>query len=293
MMPASFAAPACLAARAISRRLGVAVVLWLAAAIAGGPSASAAERYITLASTTSTENSGLFAHLLPMFSAATGIAVRVIAQGTGKAIETARRGDADVLLVHHAASERIFVAEGYGVERLPIMYNDFVLVGPRADPAAIRAEPDIAHALERVADSGATFVSRGDDSGTHKTERALWAATTVDVEAVSGSWYREAGAGMGAVLNLASALDAYTLSDRATWLAFQNQGELVILVEGDARLFNQYSVILVDPAVHPHVAAADGQVFVDWLRSATGQAAIDAYERGGEQLFFANYGKAS
>jgi tungstate transport system substrate-binding protein len=275
----------------LAASFGVLAII-VATALVAGP-ALAQDRHIILASTTSTENSGLLAHLLPIFTARTGIEVRVIALGTGKAIETARRGDADVLMVHHPPSERAFVAEGHGVERVPIMYNDFVLVGPRADPAGVRGLSDVAAALARIAEAEAVFVSRGDESGTHRAERALWAQRGIDVDAASGDWYREAGAGMGAVLNLASALDAYTLSDRATWLAFQNKGQLDILVEGDPRLFNQYSVILVNPERHPHVAAADGQALVDWLRSPEGQAAIDAYQRDGQQLFFANYGESS
>ena len=250
--------------------------------------AQANEHFITLASTTSTENSGLFAHLLPRFTQATGIEVRVIAVGTGQALRIARNGDADVLLVHHRASEEKFVAEGYGVKRHDVMYNDFVLVGPRADPAGLRGLTDAVAALARVAAARAPFASRGDDSGTHKKERDLWAAAGVDPLEASGTWYRETGSGMGATLNAAAGMGAYALSDRATWLAFQNKGDLEVLVEGDTRLFNPYGVILVNPAKHPYVKAEAGQAFIDWLVSEPGQAAIAAYRLDGRQLFFPN-----
>ncbi len=248
--------------------------------------AQASEHFITLASTTSTENSGLFAHLLPQFTHATGIGVRVVAVGTGQALRIARNGDADVLLVHHRASEEKFVAEGYGVQRHDVMYNDFVLVGPGSDPAGLRGRTDAARALARIAGARALFASRGDDSGTHKKERDLWAAAGIDPLEASGTWYRETGSGMGATLNAAAGMDAYALADRATWLAFQNKGHLEVLVEGDTRLFNPYGVILVDPAKHPHVKAKDGQAFIDWLVSEAGQAAIAAYRLDGRQLFF-------
>ncbi len=243
---------------------------------------------ITLASTTSTENSGLFAHLLPQFTQCSGIAVRVVAVGTGQALRIARNGDADVLLVHHRPSEEAFVAEGYGLRRHDVMYNDFVLVGPRADPAALRGLDDAAAALARVAATRAPFASRGDDSGTHKKELDLWTAAGLDPSAASGTWYRETGSGMGATLNAAAGMGAYALSDRATWLAFANKGDLEVLVEGDERLFNPYGVILVNPARHPHVHAREAQVFIDWLVSDQGQAAIAAYRLDGRQLFFPN-----
>jgi tungstate transport system substrate-binding protein len=264
------------------RNLSVALLLGLALA---GP-AGAAERFITLASTTSTENSGLFGHILPRFTAETGIAVRVVAVGTGQAIRIARNGDADVLLVHHRPSEERFVAEGHGVGRRDIMHNDFVLVGPKADPAGVRGLAEAPAALARIAAAAAAFVSRGDDSGTHKKELGLWAGAGIDPTAASGAWYREAGAGMGATLNTAAAMGAYALSDRATWSSFANKGELAVLVEGDARLFNPYGVILVNPARHPHVKAADGRAFIDWLTSAAGRGAIESFRLGGKQLFF-------
>ncbi len=268
---------------------------WLlcAAAVPIAGTAAAADRFITVASTTSTENSGLFGHILPLFRARTGIQVRVVAVGTGQAIRLARNGDADVLLVHHRPSEERFVAEGYGVERFDLMYNDFVIVGPKADPAGIRGMTDAPAALDKVAAARAPFASRGDDSGTHKKELSLWRAAGVDVAAASGSWYRETGSGMGATLNAAAAMDAYALADRATWLAFKNKAGLALLVEGDPRLFNQYGVILVNPARHPHVKQADGQAFIDWLLSADGQRAIADFKLDGRQLFFPNAGQPS
>ena len=253
--------------------------------------ALAGERFITVASTTSTENSGLFRHLLPMFTEATGIAVRVVAVGTGQAIRIARNGDADVLLVHHRPSEEAFVAEGYGVARHAVMFNDFVLVGPAHDPANVRGLRDSAVALKRIIETESPFASRGDDSGTHKKEIGLWAAAGVDVAAHSGGWYRETGSGMGATLNTASAMDAYALTDRGTWISFANKGDLEILVEGDTRLHNPYGVILVDPDRHPHVKARDGQAFIDWLVSERGQSAIANYRVAGQPLFFPSAGK--
>ena len=246
------------------------------------------QRFITLASTTSTENSGFFQAILPRFEQATGIAVRVVAVGTGQAIRMAQRGDADLLLVHHKPSEEQFVAAGFGVERHEVMYNDFVLVGPQDDPAGIGGGSDAVDALARIAAQRAVFVSRGDDSGTHKRELALWRAAGIDVGAASGTWYRESGAGMGTTLNIASGMDTYTLTDRGTWLNFSNKGGLVVLVEGDRRLFNPYGVILVNPARHPHVKAADGQAFIDWLLSPVGQGAIAAYRIDGQPVFFPN-----
>ena len=250
------------------------------------------QRFITLASTTSTENSGFFQAILPRFEQATGIAVRVVAVGTGQAIRMAQRGDADLLLVHHKPSEEQFVAAGFGVERHEVMYNDFVLVGPQDDPAGIGGGSDAVDALARIAAQRAVFVSRGDDSGTHKRELALWRAAGIDVGAASGTWYRESGAGMGTTLNIASGMDTYTLTDRGTWLNFSNKGGLVVLVEGDRRLFNPYGVILVNPARHPHVKAADGQAFIDWLLSPAGQGAIAAYRIDGQPVFFPNAGGA-
>ena len=260
--------------------------------LAAGFEARAEERYITLASTTSTENSGLFAHLLPRFTEASGIEVRVVAVGTGQAIKLAKNGDADVLFVHHKPSEEKFVTDGFGVERFDVMYNDFVLVGPAGDPAGIAGLDEAPAALARIAAAEAPFASRGDDSGTHKKELGLWRAAGVDVAAASGTWYRETGAGMGATLNTASGMDAYALTDRATWLKFANKGDLAILVEGDPRLFNQYGVILVSPERHPHVKSAEGEAFISWLTSAAGQAAIGAYRIDGAQAFFPNARKA-
>jgi len=250
--------------------------------------AVAAERFITVASTTSTENSGLFGYILPQFQQATGIAVRVVAVGTGQAMKNAERGDADVLFVHHQPSEEQFVAQGFGVERRDVMYNDFVLVGPQTDPARIQGMMDVVAALAQIAATPAPFVSRGDDSGTHKLELSLWEAAGIDVKKASGSWYREVGAGMGATLNAVTGLDGYTISDRGTWISFQNKRKLAMLVAGDPRLFNQYGVILVNPAKHAHVKAKDGQAFIDWLTSDQGQQAIADFRIEGQQLFFPN-----
>jgi tungstate transport system substrate-binding protein len=250
--------------------------------------ASAAERFITVASTTSTQDSGLFGHLLPLFTAKTGIEVRVVAVGTGQAIKLAENGDADVLLVHARKAEEDFVAAGFGVKRFDVMYNDFVVVGPAADPAGVAGSSDIVGSLQAIAGQQAIFLSRGDDSGTHKAELKLWEKAGIDVKAASGTWYRETGSGMGATLNTAAAMPAYTLADRATWLAFENKADLAIAVQGDKLLFNQYGVTLVNPAKHPHVKAEDGQAFVDWLISPEGQAAIAGYAIDGQQLFFPN-----
>lgn len=272
----------------VLRRWIVAFAALAASAVLAGVSSAdpAPERYITVASTTSTENSGLFGHLLPIFLAKTGIAVRVVALGTGQALDVARRGDADVVFVHDKAAEEKFLAEGFGVARQDVMYNDFVLVGPQADPAKVAGSKDVAAALKRIQSAQAPFVSRGDRSGTHAAELRLWADAGVDLGASKGPWYRETGSGMGAALNTASAMDAYVLSDRGTWLAFTNRGSLSILVEGDERLFNQYGVMLVNPARHPHVKRADAQALIDWLVSAEGQAAIAAFRINGEQAFF-------
>ena len=260
--------------------------LVLAALLLVQHSPRAEERFITVASTTSTENSGLFAHILPLFERATGIKVRVVAVGTGQAIRLAQRGDADVLLVHHRASEEEFVRDGFGVQRIEVMYNDFVLVGPCADPARTKGLTDVVAALRRVAETRATFVSRGDDSGTHKLEEALWRASNIDARAASGTWYRQTGSGMGATLNIANGLGAYTLADRATWISFGNKSDLCLLAEGDPRLFNVYGVILVNPSRHPHVKAEDGQAFIDWLTSVEGQRAIAGFLIDGQPVFF-------
>lgn len=254
----------------------------------GATPTSAADPFITVASTTSTENSGLFQHLLPAFQEETGIEVRVVAVGTGQAIDLARRGDADVLFVHHKPSEEAFVAEGFGVARHDVMYNDFVIVGPASDPAGVNGMTSAADALKRIAEDEALFASRGDDSGTHKMELALWKAAGIDVVAASGTWYRETGSGMGATLNTASGLGAYALTDRATWLGFENKGDLAIVVEGDPKLFNQYGIIVVNPRKFPHIKAEAGQRFVDWVVGATGQKAIADFKIDGQQLFFPN-----
>ncbi len=247
------------------------------------------ERFIVVASTTSTQDSGLFDYLLPLFTQKTGIEVRVVAKGTGQAIDLARKGDADVLFVHDKKSEEQFVADGFGVKRFEVMYNDFIIVGPRADPAGIKGMAEAPAALAKIAAAAAPFASRGDDSGTHKAELRLWTEAGVDVKVASGSWYRETGSGMGPTLNTAAAMGAYALADRGTWLAFKNKGDLQILVEGDKRLFNQYGIMLVNPAKFPHVKAADGQAFVDWVISPEGQQAIANYKIGGQQLFFPNH----
>ena len=249
--------------------------------------ANAEDRFITVASTTSTEQSGLFAHLLPAFEKASGIKVRVIAQGTGQALATGQRGDADVLFVHNRVAEEKFVADGYGVKRLEVMYNDFIVIGPKSDPAKA-AGKDILEGLKKIAAARAPFVSRGDKSGTHAAELRYWKAAGIDIDKAKGPWYRDTGSGMGPALNTAASMNAYILADRGTWLNFKNRADLGILVEGDSRLFNQYGVILVNPAKHPHVKQADGQKFIDWLVSVEGQQAIAGYKIGGEQLFFPN-----
>lgn len=248
-------------------------------------SSSAWAQFIVMASTTSTEQSGLFAHLLPAFKAASGIDVKVVALGTGQALDTGRRGDADVLFVHDTVAEEKFVAEGYGVKRLPVMYNDFVLIGPAADPAGVKGK-DVVDALKQLATQNASFVSRGDKSGTHAAELRYWKAA--GVEESKGSGYKACGCGMGPALNIAASSGAYILADRGTWLNFKNRADLQILVEGDQRLFNQYGVIVVNPAKHPHVKFAEAQRFVDWVVSPAGQQTIASYRIGGEQLFFPN-----
>jgi len=242
--------------------------------------------FLVLASTTSTENSGLFDYILPEFTRDSGIQVRVVAVGTGQAIRLASSGDADVLLVHHRPSEDTFVAQGLGVRRYPVMHNDFVLVGPAADPASVIGQADMLQAMQAIAGSESLFASRGDDSGTHKKELSLWAEAGVDPVVDSGTWYRETGSGMGATLNTAVAMGAYVLSDRATWASFGNKGELKVVLEGDARLFNPYGVILVNPERFPHVRASLGQAFIDWLVSARGQALIAGYVIDGAPVFF-------
>jgi tungstate transport system substrate-binding protein len=267
-----------------SRRPFLALAILLGIASVGTPS-SAEDRSIVVASTTSTQDSGLFGHLLPIFKAKTGIDVKVIAQGTGQALDTARRGDADVVFVHAKPQEERFVADGFGVKRFDVMYNDFVLIGPKSDPAGVKGK-DIVTALKAIEAKGAPFVSRGDRSGTHAAELALWIVAGIDIASAKGAWYREIGQGMGAALNTASAMNAYVLSDRGTWISFKNRSDLDVVVEGDKRLFNQYGVMLVNPEKHPSVKKELGQAFVDWLISPEGQAAIAGYKIDGQQLFF-------
>jgi tungstate transport system substrate-binding protein len=261
---------------------------FLAAALCFSFAVHAQQRFITVASTTSTEQSGLFKHLLPLFEKKTGIQVRVVALGTGQALDIGRRGDADVVFVHARPLEEKFVADGFGVERFDVMYNDFVLVGPKSDPAKVAGGKDVIEALRRIRTSQSPFASRGDNSGTHFAELEMWKAAGIDIVREKGTWYRETGSGMGPTLNTASAMNAYALSDRGTWLSFKNRGDLAIAVQGDRRLFNQYGVILVNPAKQPHVKKEMGQAFIDWLISDEGQDAIAAYKIGGEQLFFPN-----
>ena len=256
-------------------------------ALATAPAAFA-QKFITVASTTSTEQSGLFRHLLPIFEKKTGVDVRVVALGTGQALDLARRGDADVVFVHARAAEEKFVAEGHGVKRIPVMYNDFVLIGPKSDPVKIRGGKDVVAALKKIKGASAPFVSRGDRSGTHMAELALWKTGGIDIGREKAAWYRDTGQGMGPALNTASSMNAYLLADRATWLSFRNRGGLAVLVEGDKRLFNQYGVILVNPARHANVKRAEAQAFIDWMVSAEGQKAIAEYRIGGEQLFYPN-----
>jgi len=265
-------------------------LLALLAVILLAPVALAQEKSIVVASTTSTQDSGLFGHILPLFKAKTGIDVKVIALGTGQALDTARRGDADVVFVHAKSAEEKFLAQGFGMKRYPVMYNDFILIGPKNDPAGIKGMKDITTALKTLKDKSATFISRGDKSGTHIAEINLWKLAGVDIAADKGPWYKEIGQGMGAALNAASASDAYVLSDRGTWLAFKNKGDLVIAVEGDKRLFNQYGVMLVNPQKHPYVKKELGQEFIDWLISPEGQRAIADYKINGEQLFYPSAG---
>ena len=272
--------------------LGVTVflrnVLIGAAAMSLAAGTVAQERFITVASTTSTEQSGLFKHLLPVFEKKAGVPVRVVALGTGQALDMARRGDADVVFVHAKSAEEKFLAEGLGVKRYPVMYNDFILAGPKSDAAKVVGGKDILAALNRIKAAGAAFVSRGDRSGTHMAELDLWKLANVDISGDKGPWYRDTGQGMGPALNTAASMNAFILADRGTWISFRNRGELAILVEGDQRLFNQYGVMLVNPAKHAHVKKDFGQAFIDWVVSPEGQKAISDYRIGGEQLFFPN-----
>ena len=265
-------------------------IFFTAILICAGLVAHAQERFITIASTTSTEQSGLFGYLLPIYEKQTGIKVRVVALGTGQALDVARRGDCDVVFVHAKAAEEQFLAEGHGVKRYAVMYNDFVLIGPKSDPARIGGGKDIVVALKKVEAAKAPFVSRGDRSGTHLAELALWQAADIDIDRAKGPWYRDTGQGMGPALNTAASMSAYILSDRGTWLAFRNRGDLAILVEGDKRLFNQYGVMLVNPDKHPNVKKELGQQFIDWITSPAGQKAIADYGINGEQLFYPDAG---
>jgi tungstate transport system substrate-binding protein len=264
--------------------------LAIAAVLAGTSIASAQDKSIAVSSTTSTQDSGLFGHILPLFKAKTGIEVKVISQGTGQALDTGRRGDADVVFVHAKSAEEKFLAEGFGVKRFPVMYNDFVIIGPKSDPAGIKGTKDVGAALKTIMAKGTPFISRGDKSGTHIAEINLWKAVGIDIGKDKGPWYKSIGQGMGAALNTAAASNAYVMSDRGTWISFKNKSDLVIAVEGDKRLFNQYGVMLVNPAKHPAVKKELGQAFIDWLISPEGQKAIADYKINGEQLFYPNAG---
>ncbi|MFN4278531.1 MAG: extracellular solute-binding protein [Ferrovibrio sp.] len=245
--------------------------------------------FIVVASTTSTEQSGLFGHILPIFTKKTGIEVRVVAQGTGQALKTGEKGDADVVFVHDPVAEKKFVDAGFGVDHRLVMYNDFVIVGPKSDPAKVKGTRNVVEAYKKIAAAKAPFASRGDSSGTHAAELRIWKEAGIDVKTAGEGWYRETGSGMGPTLNTASAMNAYAFTDRGTWLNFKNRGDLLIAVEGDVKLFNQYGVMLVNPAKHAHVKVTEGKAFIDWLTSKEGQDAIAAYKIGGEQLFFPNY----
>jgi tungstate transport system substrate-binding protein len=258
-----------------------------AVVLAGSSAALAQDKSIVVSSTTSTQDSGLFGYLLPLFKAKSGIDVKVVAQGTGQALDTGRRGDADVVFVHAKSAEEKFLAEGFSLKRYPVMFNDFIVVGPNSDPAGVKGK-DVVAALKAIHDKAAPFISRGDRSGTHIAELNLWKAAGIDIANDKGPWYKDIGQGMGATLNTASASNAYALTDRGTWLSFKNRGDLAIVVEGDKRLFNQYGVMLVNPAKHPHVKKELGQAFIDWLVSVEGQKAIAGYKIGGQQLFFPN-----
>ncbi|MGB8282053.1 MAG: extracellular solute-binding protein [Pseudolabrys sp.] len=264
------------------------LALAAATVLASATVATAQDKSIVVSSTTSTQDSGLFGHILPLFKAKTGIDVKVVSQGTGQALDTGRRGDADVVFVHAKSAEEKFLAEGEGVKRYPVMYNDFVLIGPKDDPAGIKGMKDVAKALQVIKDKQADFISRGDRSGTHIAEINLWNGSGIDIDKEKGPWYKSVGQGMGAALNTANASNAYVLSDRGTWLSFKNKGDLQILVEGDKHLFNQYGVMLVNPAKHPNVKKDLGQQFIDWLVSPEGQKAIADYKINGEQLFYPN-----
>lgn len=266
-------------------KLALAAYATLALAV---PVSRAADNFIIVQSTTSTQNSGLFEHILPLFTKKTGIEVRVVAVGTGQALKNAQKGDGDVVLVHSQPDEEKFVADGWGVKRYPVMYNDFIIVGPATDPAKIAGMKQAPEALKKIAEAQTPFASRADDSGTHKAELKLWHEAGVDPKASSGSWYLETGSGMGATLNIAVGKQAYALTDRGTWLAFANKGDFKVMVEGDNKLFNQYGVILVNPAKHPNVKAKQGQAFIDWLTGPEGRAAIANYKIDGQQLFFPN-----
>ncbi len=274
--------------RMIDRRhlLGLAAGFALALS---GTAALAQDKFIIVASTTSTEQSGLFGHILPIFSKKTGIQVRVVAQGTGQALKTAEQGNADVVFVHDRVAELKFAADGWGIDRSEVMYNDFVIVGPKSDPAKVTGGKDVVAAYKKIAAAKAPFASRGDSSGTHAAELRLWKEADIDVKTAGAGWYRETGSGMGPTLNTASGMNAYAFTDRGTWLSFKNRGDLVIAVQGDVRLFNQYGVMLVNPAKHGHVKVAEGMAFMDWITSKEGQDAIAAYKIEGEQLFFPNY----
>jgi len=269
-----------------NRRILIAAAL--GASLLAAPAALAQDKSIVVASTTSTQDSGLFEYLLPLFTKKTGIAVKVVAQGTGQALDTGRRGDADVVFVHAKSAEEKFLAEGEGVKRFPVMYNDFVLIGPKSDPAGIKGMKDVGKALTTIKDKQASFISRGDKSGTHIAELALWKASNIDIEKDKGPWYKSIGQGMGAALNTAQAGSGYVLSDRGTWLNFKNKGDLAILVKGDKRMFNQYGVMLVNPVKHPAVKKDLGQAFIDYLVSPQGQKDIANYKINGEQLFYPN-----
>ena len=261
---------------------------FIAAAIISTP-AIAQEKFIVVASTTSTEDSGLFKYLLPLFKTKTGIDVRVVAQGTGQALATARKGDADVVFVHDKVAETKFVEEGFGVDRREVMYNDFIIVGPKADPAKVSGNKDVIESLKKIASAQSPFASRGDKSGTHAAELRYWQQANIDPQTGKGTWYRETGSGMGPTLNTASAMDAYTFTDRGTWLSFKNRGNLGIAVEGDAKLINQYGIMLVNPAKHAHVKKELAQAFINWMTSPEGQSAIAAYKIEGQPLFFPNH----
>jgi tungstate transport system substrate-binding protein len=267
--------------------LGSTALLAFGLLIGGGPTAAQAQKSILVSSTTSTEQSGLFGHILPMFTNKTGIAVKVVAVGTGQALDIGRRGDADVVFVHDKAAEELFVSQGFSDKRQEVMFNDFILLGPKSDPAKIAGGKDIQVALKKIADSKSAFVSRGDKSGTHAAELRYWKGTGVEVNA-NLPWYKETGSGMGPALNTASGMNAYILADRGTWLSFKNRGDLAILVQGDPKLFNQYGVMLVSSEKFPNVKKADGQAFINWLVSKEGQDTIASYKVGGEQLFFPN-----